>query len=210
MKRQLVQKFTRGGSIAYKQGIHPGFETQGKRHQKFKNNGINGSTKNTSVLQRSTKDILQDLVTYPIFDFDSQKCKTFPGRYFRALLAHHHHVTSAKSRMKFKDPPPRIKSWICYSIFWHLKKSQNPHYFKKLFIINICSFFSLVILFTTISMFVVACYFRNFRCTIFIDWFQHEVSKWLDKKTLRIFSWSSTRSTCLIWSIASIWEFSSH
>ena len=34
------------------QGIHPGFETQGRRHQKSKNRGINNPKKRSYVLQK--------------------------------------------------------------------------------------------------------------------------------------------------------------
>ena len=34
------------------EGIHPSFETQGRRHQKFRNSGISGTTRRTPVLQK--------------------------------------------------------------------------------------------------------------------------------------------------------------
>ena len=41
----------RQGSMVCKQGIHPGFETQGRHHHKFQNRGMSGTTKRTDVLQ---------------------------------------------------------------------------------------------------------------------------------------------------------------
>ena len=48
------------GDKACKQGIHPGFETHGRRHQKSKNRVISGPTKRTDVFQKfsNKKEIL--------------------------------------------------------------------------------------------------------------------------------------------------------
>ena len=39
------------GEDTHKQEIHPGFENQGRHHQKSKNRDINGHTKRVNVLQ---------------------------------------------------------------------------------------------------------------------------------------------------------------
>ena len=45
------------GEDTHKQEIHPGFENQGRHHQKSKNRDINGHTKRVNVLQIFLKKI---------------------------------------------------------------------------------------------------------------------------------------------------------
>ena len=83
---------------ARKHAIHPGFETQGRRHQKSKNRGISSPTKITYVLQKLKKKTGS-------FDFEVTKCKKhviaslfyllFASNRYR-LQSHHHAVVQVR------------------------------------------------------------------------------------------------------------------